>query len=373
MRILHVINSLLPSGAERHLANLLGPLAALGVENHLVTFLPGNGFEEQVRRHVRRAALGVGRANVAAVMRMAREVDVVHTQLHFADVVGRAVAAAARVPSVTTFQSSMWAPENRAHLGMSPWGYHARRLADGATARLASRCFAVSSKARRAYVDGLRVPAGRVQMITNSVDLAEFDPAGGPSRDEARRALGFAPEEFAVVALARLLPLKALDDAVRAVALAAKVRPVRLVVAGEGPDRARLQAVIDETGAPAALPGRLPAVTALKAADLFVLPSRYEGMPLSLLEAMAMGVPALCSDIAETRETGGDAAVYAPVGDPAGYARALLALCDDPARREALARAGVERAREYSADVVARRFLDGVEGVLRGRAEPQVR
>ncbi|MFO0624385.1 MAG: glycosyltransferase family 4 protein [Polyangiales bacterium] len=171
-----------------------------------------------------------------------------------------------------------------------------------------------------------------------------------------------------MVALARLLPLKALDDAVRAVAQVATVRPAQLVVAGEGPDRARLQAVIDETRAPASLPGRLPAVTVLKAADLFVLPSRYEGMPLSLIEAMAMGVPSLCSDIAETRETGGDAAAYAPVGDPAALGREMLALAGDPARRAALSRAGVARARQFAAEVVARRFLDGVEQAQREHA-----
>ncbi len=206
MRILHVINSLRPSGAERHLANLFGPLAAMGVENHLVTFVPGNGFEDQVRHHVTRAELGVGRANLAAVVRMAREVDVVHTQLVFSDVVGRAAAALAGTPSVSTLQTSAWASETRRFVRMDPLRYHATRLADAATARLALRHFAVSSKAMRAYVEGLHVPAERIEVIANTVDLAEFDPSKGPTRAEARAGFGIAAGEFAVVTLARLIP-----------------------------------------------------------------------------------------------------------------------------------------------------------------------
>ncbi len=364
MRILHVINSLRPSGAERHLANLLGPLDALGVENHLVTLVSGNGFEEQVRCHVRRAELAVGRGNITTLVRMAREVDVVHTQLVLSDIVGRTAAMLAGTPSVTTVQSSVWAVENRAYTRMSPLRYHLQRAADAATARLAKRHFAVSSKAVRAYVEGLGVPADRMEVLSNTVDLREFDPALGPPREEARRALGLAPEDFAVVTLARLVPLKALDDAIRAVHIASKQRRVRLVIAGDGAERKRLQALIDALGAPATLPGRLSAARVLKAADLFILPSRYEGMSLALIEAMAMGLPSLCSGIPENVETSGDAAVYVEPSDVEGYARSIVELAADADRRTELGRRARVRARGFSADAVARRFLAGIERAL---------
>jgi glycosyltransferase involved in cell wall biosynthesis len=367
-RILHVINSLDPSGGERHLVNLFAPLEALGVENHLVTFYPGNGFEAQVKAHVRRAELSLGHVKgFAAAVRMAREVDVVHTQLTYADIVGRVAAAVAGTPSVTTIQSSAWAPENRPVLHLDPLRYHLYRMSDCATARLATRFFAVSGRAAQAYTDAFNVPADRVEVIANTVNLQAFDPALGPSREEARAALGFAPHEFAVVTLARLVPMKALPDAVRAVAIAAKTHSVRMVIAGIGPEQATLQASIDAAHAPVRMVGRRDAVSVLKAADLFVLPSRVEGMPLSLIEAMAMGVPCLCSNIPENVETGGDAAVYAPERDPEALAKAMMALIDDPARRAALARDGRVRARRYASEVVAERFLRGIEGALAKR------
>ncbi len=366
MRILHVINSLDPSGAERHLANLWGPLEALGVENHLVTFFPGSGFQDQLRRHVRRAELAVGlRDALGVTARMAREVDVVHTQLTYADVLGRAAAALARTPSVTTLQASVWSDESRSLVApRDRWRFDALRVADAATARLARRFFAVSSKTGRSYIEGLGVPDSRVQVIANSVDLREFDPARGPSREEARRAMGFEPDELAVVTLSRLHPQKGLGDAIRAVAKVAKARRLRFQIAGLGAEREKLQSLIDETGAPASLLGRRDAVTAYRAADLFLLTSYYEGMPLALIEAMAMGLPCLCSSIPENVETAGDAVDWAPVGDVDAFARGILALADDPARREDLSRRARERAKVYSADVVAARFLDGVKLAL---------
>ncbi len=368
MRILHVINSLDPSGAERHLVNLFAPLEALGVENHLVTYFPGNGFEEQVRRHVTRAELAVGRAKgFPATVRMAREVDVVHTQLTYADIVGRTAAAVAGTPSVTTIQTSAWAPENRHVLAIDPFRYHAYRMADAATSRFAAQFFAVSTKAARAFTEHLYVPHERMQVITNTVDLRAFDPAKGPPRDEARAALGIAPGEFAVVTLARLIQLKALPDAIRAVSLVAKERPVRFIIAGGGPEREALERLITELDAPVNLVGRRDAVSVLKAGDLFVLPSYMEGMPVSLIEAMAMGVPALCSHIPENTETGGDAAEYVPTRAPEALAAAMKRLIDDPARRDELSKLGRARALTYSADAVAERFLRGIEAALAAR------
>ncbi len=365
MRILHVINSLSPAGAERHLANLLGPLDALGVENHLVTFYPGNGYPDQVARHVRRCELAVGLPRALGVTtRMAREVDVVHTSVTNADIIGRVAASLARRPAFTTVQTAAYNFSHHALLGVSPLRHGINQLVDAATARLATRIFVVSSTVRREYIAGLRVPAERVEMVKNSVDRSEFDPDGGPAREACRAALGIAPDEFAVITLGRLIALKAHDEAVRAVAAAAAGRKLRLVIAGEGPERAKLEALVARTGAPVSLPGRRSSAETLKAADLFILPSYMEGASLSLIEAMSMGLPCLCSDIEQNTETGADAAEYHPVGDVDALARAVARLADDDARRSALAARARERARTYDAHTVAAEFVRAIERAL---------
>jgi glycosyltransferase involved in cell wall biosynthesis len=366
MRILHVINSLDPSGAERHLANLLGPLKALGVENHLVTFYPGNGFEAQVSAHVRHARLNVGILRALDVTtRMARDADVVHTQLLNADIIGRTAAAIARRPSFTTLQASLWSPESGALSSHERrWRRNAMWLGDAVTSRLAQRFFAVSDATGRSYAKDLHVPEARIEVLANSVDLAEFSPDKGPTREEARRALGFADGEFAVVSLSRLNPQKGLGDAIRAVSQASKHRPIRLKIAGLGAEKEKLEALTRELNAPVDLVGRRDAVTAYKAADLFLLTSYYEGMPLALIEAMAMGVPCLCSSIPENTTTAGDAAEWIKVGDVNGFANALVALADNETRRRELSRMGIQRSQRYAADVVAARFLEGIKRAL---------
>jgi glycosyltransferase involved in cell wall biosynthesis len=146
------------------------------------------------------------------------------------------------------------------------------------------------------------------------------------------------------------------------VELRVRLPGVRLVVAGAGPCEAELRALVAELclEQTVLLLGRRDDVGSLLAvADAFCLPSRHEGVPLSVLEAMAAGVPCVATavggvpEIVEHRRTG---LVVAP-GSPAALADALGELLSDPAaaaRIGAAARAKVER--EWSASVVARRY-----------------
>jgi alpha-1,3-rhamnosyl/mannosyltransferase len=101
-----------------------------------------------------------------------------------------------------------------------------------------------------------------------------------------------------------------------------------------------------------------PLAALYRGALFLVFPSLYEGFGLPLLEAMAAGCPALCSDLPVFREVGGGAAEYAPPGDAAAWTAALRRLVSDPTRRAELGRLGVARASAFSWDRAAAETLE---------------
>jgi glycosyltransferase involved in cell wall biosynthesis len=132
-----------------------------------------------------------------------------------------------------------------------------------------------------------------------------------------------------------------------------RVPDAQLVIAGDGDDRERLQQRVADAGLGCAIrfTGAIddPTLAAYyRDAAVFVLSSRYEGMPLALLEAQAMGVPAVAFDCPTgpadiiTPDTG----ILVPRGDVDALAAALVALLGDPARRERMAHAALKRSRE---------------------------
>jgi glycosyltransferase involved in cell wall biosynthesis len=168
-----------------------------------------------------------------------------------------------------------------------------------------------------------------VQILPNCVLLAELQ-ARRP--DTAERLEG-APS---LLSVSRLDPVKALDDAIAAIARP-ELSGAVLHLVGRGPDLPRLQAAAERAG----VAGRVrfhgwksdaEAAAMLAGADLFVLPSHREGMPTALLEALLSGVPAVCSDIAGCRAIAGPAgwhALYTP-GDVAGLAAAAVTWAGRP-------------------------------------------
>lgn len=371
MRILHVIESMGRGGAERHLANLMAPLAALGARNTIATLWPGTAYEDSVRPFATVHALDLPprRALPAlpALVRLARNADVVHTQLPWADITGRLAAAATRRPCVTTLQTTWYDESNMK--GFDPALQRRVRLVrriDSFTTPLTRRFFAVSEATRRTYVRELGVPEEKIEVLSNSVDLSRFDSVSLGAREAARAALGCAADEVAVMIVARLVPPKGHVYAIEAVARLASRFKVRLYVAGSGPEEEALRAVAAARRAPVTFVGAVEDVPRfLYAGDIFVFPSIIEGMPLVLLEAMAMGLPCVCSDIPENRETSGEAALYTPVGDVEAISAAIEKLHADPALAARLAEASRRRAAGFSSQAVAARLLDGIRGVVR--------
>jgi glycosyltransferase involved in cell wall biosynthesis len=360
MRVLHVIESMGRGGAERNTALLLAPLRALGVENRLVTLWPGRSYEERVAPYSERYELGLrpGRTLSAlpALIRLARDVDFVHTQLTRASIVGRLAAVATGRPSVTTLHTTAYAPDNMARLAR---GIRRKvlviRALDAATARTTRHFFAVSPSVKAVHVEALGIAPERIELAPCCIDPEEFEPDGPAT------ALARTPGAFSVLTVGRLIPSKRQADLVRAV----HGLPARLHIAGAGAEEGALRALIAELGSPVDLLGvRDDVPSLLRAADIFAFPSSHEGMPVALLEAMAMGRACVASDIPENRDLGGDAVVYFPVGDVPALARALVALGSDRGRREELGRKARARALRYAdPGAAAARFVNALQGL----------
>ena len=370
MRILHVIESMQMGGAERHLANLLGPLQEMGVTNEVALLWGGNAYESSVRPFARVHDFGLKPRKVWPALlpltRLARHADVVHTQTPWADILGRAAAVAAQRPSVTTLQTTWYDPANLP--GFTPRvrrNVELTRRIDAFTARSTRRFFAVSDATRKVYIQALGLPADRFEVIPNTVDLAQFNVDSLPPRARLRATLGCADGELAVLMVARLVPPKGHADAIAAVARLRDELPVKLYIAGTGPEEALLRRRAAELAAPVVFLGpRSDVPSLLSAADLFLFPSIMEGMPLALIEAMAMSTACLCSAIPENREAGGDAIAYAPPGDIDALTTALRAILRDGAERRRLGDAARVRSERYSSRTIAAQLLEAIKRVI---------
>ncbi|HEX3239257.1 MAG TPA: glycosyltransferase family 4 protein [Solirubrobacterales bacterium] len=213
----------------------------------------------------------------------------------------------------------------------------AYRGLDAALARRSDAVVVPSRFLRDELVGRLGFPAERLTVIPNGVEPL---PAQEPG------AL--------VGTISVLEPVKGLDTFVRAAAAVVAQRPgTRFAIFGEGSSRPGLEALAREQGLAAAIefPGHVPAPQALSRLGLYVLCSWLENAPISLLEAMSAGVPAVATGVGGVPEIAADTVPLLAPGDEAALAGAILATLEDPAA--AAAAAGRARQRvlsEFSAE-----------------------
>jgi glycosyltransferase involved in cell wall biosynthesis len=223
------------------------------------------------------------------------------------------------------------------------------RIANGAT-----RMLFVSCAQRERFLDWIDAPQRASARARAAIQPMGIDdpspPLAAEARDAARARLGL--ERFTLLTLARLVPVKGLHEAVSTLATR---DDLEWLIAGEGPERARLQAVADRARLRVRLLGNVTGAdkhALLRAADAFVLPScvlpsgRSEGAPTALLEAMAHDLPVIASDV------GGIRALVAPretglLIDPR-MPDALAAAVDELRTDRMLARALTERAAAFA-------------------------
>ncbi len=217
--------------------------------------------------------------------------------------------------------------------------------------------------------------ARKFVVIPNGIDVDRY--ADGSRRRETRGALGVDEDHLLVLMVANLIHYKGHADALDAFARLRRGCPrARLILAGSGPEEARLRRMAAELGIDRDvefLGSRDDVPALLSAADLFVLPSHEEGLPNAVLEAMAAGLPIVATDVGGVREQlDGGAGVLVPPRDPEALASALGALASAPGRRSSLGRAARERAeRRFSWTATVARYAELYRGLTgKGPTQP---
>ena len=198
---------------------------------------------------------------------------------------------------------------------------------------------ATVSQANRVHLERVLAGRGRVEVVPNSADLRRIGAPDG----EARRA-------DLVLAVARLVEKKGLDDLIAACGLlAAQGRAARLELVGDGPLRAELEAAANRAGVDVVFHGALPQEQVLpmyRRASVVCLPcvvtesGDRDGLPTSLLEAMALGAPVVSTPVGGIAELvlDGETGLLVPERDPDALAAAIGRLLEDPALALALAK-----------------------------------
>jgi len=208
----------------------------------------------------------------------------------------------------------------------------------------------LSKKEKTIALEKLGIASGQIHLIPHG--LSERDAPKFLNREEARRELGISAGAFLLGTIANFYPTKALDVLIQyANEPELRQKNFEMAIIGDGPERKKLEDMIEASAEkdrfklfftiPDA--GRL-----LRAFDIFVLPSRKEGLPFVILESLLAGLPIIATDVGGVKEAVGDAGIIVPPDDSSALAQALAEAIENENLREQLA----ENSRLRAAEII---------------------
>lgn len=342
MKTMHFITELDTGGAQKALARLLARLDRRRFDPAVVCLYNG---DKAMAQEIRALGIPVTDLGMTAkwrwdamwrlyrVLRRERP-TILHTWLFHANLPGRVLGRLARVPIIICSERTM-AME-------SEWRYRLNRWTIG----LVDRVTAVSANVRHFCISHIGLPAEKLIVIYNGIELLEKPLA---SRQEVRAELALPPDTLAIGAVGRLDLVKGVNFLVQALS---QVDGGHLAVIGDGTERAALEALADSLGMADRVHWaghRRDVPRLLPAFDLFVQPSLHEGLPNTVLEAMAAGLPVIATAVGGTPEVvlDGVTGLLVPPRDPHALAEAITRLLDLPDLRRRMGQAGRKRVERH--------------------------
>lgn len=358
MRILHVITSLRTGGAERLLVGLIPRLTKMGHEVDLLIF---DGSDTPLKKEAEKAGIEIhslsrGYIQMWNPLHIGKlrsfikkgNYDVVHTHNTPAQIMGALACGRNGISLVTTEHNSTNHRRSWSLLrGLDKWMYGKY-----------DRIVCVSDSTRGNLVEYIKHVGDKITVIPNGIDAEQFtdaaEPAGVPDAVGRKvvlmvSAFRLQKDHLTLFNAMKLLPYNyeawlagdgvMLNDRVK------QVKSMRLT------DRVKFLGARDD----------IPAL--LKKADVAVLSSHYEGMPVSALEAMSSGTPFIASDVDGLREIVAGAGILFPEGDSEALSREILRVCEDEDYARTVASRCVDRSRQYDIELTARKYLEVYENL----------
>lgn len=373
LRLCYLIESLGAGGAERSLVELLPRFRESGVETTVCCLKRSpEGFEPDARLSgVEILCLEEGSwwGKIRLLRRILRErrVQILHTTLFYADLAGRLAAMGSRVHVLTSLVNTTYDRARLSDPNVNTTRLRLVQAMDAASARLLTDHFhAITEAVKRSAVRSLAIPARRITVVERGRSRERLGEPDPERRLEARVQLGIAPDAEIVLNVGRQEFQKGQSQLMEAAAILLQERPqLTVLIAGrEGHATADLGRRAEELqlGERLRFLGhRSDVPELLAAADVFVFPSLYEGLGGALIEAMALELPVVASNIPALTEVVDDGVtgIVTEPGDAEGLASSVRRLLDDQALRTRLGTAARKRFDErFSLERSAARMVE---------------
>jgi len=336
-------------GTERMILALLEGLDRNKYEPFLCAIKPGGALlPEAEKLGVKAVTLNAGsRTDLPALcgiipMLRKEKPGILHTFLFHANIAGRIAGRMCGVPVIISSQRSVDKWRKPWHSALDKW-----------TSGLCNLIISNSEAGRKALIEREKIDPARVITIHNGINAEKFAAAAcGADAGAARKAFGFAPGDTVLGIIANLRAVKGHKFLLKAFQNVRRTTPdvrLKLLVVGEGKLEGELKDLADKLGVSndtvfAGFRDEIPRV--LAAIDIFVLPSLWEGFPVSVIEAMASGKPVIASRAGGIPEAivEGETGLLVPPGDVPALEKAIEALAGSPELAKKMGEAGRKKA-----------------------------